>query len=151
MTRVSKRKFDKEIENRCFQLFWQLIIDLKTEKETEEFFQNLLSPTEQLMIVKRLAIVIALIKGYSFQEIYENFKVSYPTILSVQKQMFISPGYQNAAQKLLKRAQHKKIWDTIEEIFLKLSLPATYGSKRFEEKSQTGKRLLKRKRERSIL
>lgn len=151
MTRISKRKFDKEIERRCFQLFWQLVVDLKTEKEAEEFFQSLFSFTEHVMMIKRLAIAIALTKEYTYQQIYETFKVSHPTILSVQKQMLISPGYQNAVKKLLSRQQNEKLGDIIEEIFLKLSLPAAYKSPRFEKKSQAGKELFRRKRQRSIL
>lgn len=83
MERVSKRKIDPEIEERCFEIFWSLLAELKSPREIREFLQSLLSYTEQTMLAKRLAIAVLISKGYNYEEIDQTLKVSKSTVGTV--------------------------------------------------------------------
>ncbi|MBM3209673.1 hypothetical protein FJZ40_05310 [Candidatus Shapirobacteria bacterium] len=152
MGRISKRKIDPEIEGRCFEIFWGLLAQLKSPLEIREFLESLLSYIEQTMLAKRLAIAVLLARGYNYEEIDQTLKVSKSTIGTVQKQLLIgAPGYKKAVEKILHQEKIDRLWDKLEEIILSVSPPAQYGSARFEIKSQAGKELAKRKRQRSAI
>ncbi len=60
MTKVSRRYLNKELENRIIEVFLKTIVDIKTTVEAKNFIEDLLSPTERIMLVKRLAIFRAI-------------------------------------------------------------------------------------------
>lgn len=152
MGRVSRRRIDPEIEQRCLEIFWDLLAQLKTTAEIHEFLQSLLSYTEQMMLSKRLAIALLLAKGYNYEEIDQTLKVSKSTVGTVHKQILVgATGYKRAIDKILRQEKNEEFWDKLEEIALSLSTPSRYGSARFQSKSETGKSLSKRKRQRSTL
>lgn len=152
MARISKRKLDPQLEERCFTIFWQHVADLKTPHLTREFLQSLLSYPEQLMLAKRLAIAVLLYRGYTYSQIDRTLKVSKATVASVHKQIMLdSSGYKKAARMILERRQADAVWDGLEEILLKLSLPKAYGSAKWQAKHEQGKNLAKRKRQRQTL
>lgn len=152
MGRVSRRKIDPEIEERCFEIFWNLLAQLKSSSEIREFLKSLLSYTEQTMLAKRLAIAVLISKGYNYEEIDQTLKVSKSTVGTVHKQILVgAPGYKNAVEKIVKQEKIEEFFDKLQEITLKLSLPASEESRRFEVKSETGKQLAKRKRKRLAL
>ena len=96
---VSKQKLNKTIERQIYNILHQLIGDIKTPKEAEVLFEDLLSVTERQVVAKRLAIAIFLDKGRSYENIKNTLKVSSATIASVQEQMG-NPGTQLALQKV---------------------------------------------------
>lgn len=146
MGRISKRHLNQAIEERIFALFWQHIASLSTPFVVAEFLQSLLSHTEQVMIAKRLAIAILLSRGYSYQYIDDTLKVSKSTIATVDRQMISgAPGFKHAAHAVDKRKAQEEMWDSLEEVLLKIALPARYGSVRHQLKSIAGKGLRKRK------
>lgn len=152
MGRISRRKLDPEIEERCFEIFWKLLADLKTPAEIKEFLQSLLSYTEQMMLAKRLGIAVLLAHGYNYEQIDQSLKVSKSTVGTVHKLILIgAEGYKKALEKILREEKYEEFLDKLEELLLKLSSPARYGSPKFEIKSEQGKILAKRKRKRSAL
>lgn len=96
---VSKQPLNKTIEKQIFNIFYQLIADLKSATEAKTVFTNLLSDTELQVIAKRLGIAIFLDKGRSYDNIKSTLKVSSATIASVQEQMG-NPGTQLSLQKI---------------------------------------------------
>ena len=96
---VSKQKLNKTIEKQIYNIFYQLIADVKSTGEAETIFSDLLSDTEKQVLTKRLAIAIFLDKGRSYENIKNTLKVSSATIASVQEQMG-DPGIQQALQKV---------------------------------------------------
>lgn len=96
---VSKQKLNRTIEKQIYQIFNQLISDIKSNHEAETILTDLLSETERQVLAKRLAIAIFLDKGRSYDNIKNTLKVSSATIASVQEQMG-NPGVQLALQKV---------------------------------------------------
>lgn len=146
MRKVSRRYLDKQLAKHISSLFWKSIVDLKTPEEAEAFFKDLLSPTEELMLVKRLAIAILLAQGYTYDLIDDTLKVSRPTIMNVSYWLKSGgSGYQKAVSRILANKKREAILDTVEEIILKLSRPAAVGSIRYERRQKKEKELFRRR------
>lgn len=152
MGRVSKRKIDPEIEERIFEIFWDYLATLRDLKDIHEFLISLLSFTEQVMIAKRLAIAVLLARGYNYEEIDQTLKVSKSTVGTVHKQILIgAPGYKKAVERILRKEKLESLWNSLDEIMIKISGPKRYRSPAWEQKSQRGKALAKRQRKLSAL
>ena len=117
---ISKRILDKDLENRIFELFIKTIVDLKDAQEVQDFLEDLISPSEKIMLVKRLAIAILLSKGYTYEAIDNTLKVSRPTINRVSFWLkHGKSGYQRAISGIVKQKKKEELIDKIEEIFIK--------------------------------
>ncbi len=152
MTKVSKRFLNKELEKHIFELFIKTVVDLKNEADARSFLEDLLSPTEKIMLVKRLAIAVLLTKGYTYDEIDNTLKVSRSTIMNVSYWLkHGNTGYLKAVDRIMQQQKKEAFIDKIEEILLQLSPPKLYGSSAFIKKQQEGKELYKRKVKRNLL
>lgn len=152
MTKVSRRILDKDLEKRIFELFITTILNLKQQKDVEDFIEDLLSPTEKIMLVKRLAIAMLLTKGYTYDEIDDKLKVSRPTIMNVSYWLRHGRGgYQKVVERIVRDQKREALFESIEEILLRLSPPKRYGSLAFQNKQKQGKELFKRKLRRERL
>lgn len=152
MTKVSRRFLNKELENHIFELFLKTIIDIKTVDDARAFIEDLLSPTERIMLIKRLAIAVLLTKGYTYDDIDDTLKVSRSTIMNVSIWLKHGrSGYRNAVNKIVQTQKRQEFIDKIEEILLQLSPPKRYGSAAFEKKQKAGKELFKRRVKRNLI
>lgn len=153
MTKVSKRILNETLEGRIFEVFVRTITDLKNPDEVKDFLEDILFPTEKIMLMKRLAIAILLTKGYTYDTIDQALKVSRNTIMNVS--YFLKHGrpggYQKAVTNIIKRDNNEALIDNLEEILFRLSPPKLYGSTAFEKKQKAGRELYKRKLKRSLL
>src|SRR3989338_7673621 len=147
MTKVSRRHLDKELENYIFNIFIKSIADLDNQLDIKNFLDDLLSPTEKIMLIKRLAIAVLLTKGYTYDQIDHTLKVSRPTIMNVS--YFLkhgkSGGYQKMANKVLNDQKKAAFFDKIEEILINLSPPKLYKSAAYDRKKKLGRELFIRK------
>lgn len=153
MTKISKRLLNKNLENRIFEVFIKTLVDLKNSNDVENFLNDLLSPIERIMIVKRLAIAILLAKGYTYETICDILKVTPTTIVKVSYWLKYgnNNGYKKVIDTFQKNKSREETMDKIEEIFLQLSPPKKLGIYGFEQKSKKGKELFKKKVKRSLL
>ncbi len=147
MSQVSRRVLDKELENYIFNNFIKTIAKLGEKTQIQSFLDDLLSPIERTMLIKRLAIAVMLTKGYTYEEIDHTLKVSRPTIKNISHLLKYRQkgGYQKAVEEILQDQKREALFDKIEEILLTLSPPKLYGSPSYERKRRIGKELFKRK------
>ena len=151
MSRISRRYLDKELENKIFEVFLKTIVDIRTPTEAKNFIEDLLSPTEKIMLIKRLAIAVLLTKGKTYEYIDHTLKVSRATIMTVSLWLKHGKGgYRKVVENILKTQRKEALLGNIEEILIRLSPPKRFGSIEFEKKSKEGKELLRKrlKRER---
>jgi len=152
MGRISKRKLHEDLEARIYEIFLEHIASLQTPLEVKEFLRSLLSHTEQVMLAKRLAIAVLLSRGYTYQQIDTTLKVSKATVAIVHRELLLgAPGYDKAIQSAKRRKQKEKLWNSLEELLLTVSLPARVGSARHRLKSHIGKELFKRKQQTDMI
>ncbi|OGE06522.1 hypothetical protein A3I53_03090 [Candidatus Curtissbacteria bacterium RIFCSPLOWO2_02_FULL_40_13b] len=121
MSQVSKRVLTKQIENRLFQNFWELIADIKKPRDVQTFLEDFLSPTEKVMLAKRMAIVILLTKGYSHRSIASMLKVSTSTVTKFVLFLKIkSSGFQLLIQKYSKKQAFIEMVQELERYLYRL-------------------------------
>lgn len=151
MTKVSKYPLKNEVSERMYDVFWKIISDLKTPQEVKEFFKELLTPTEQIMLAKRLAISILLLKNYSYEEIIDLLKVSPVTIGSIARWLRVEgKAFQKAIEKIKKEEKQEEFWNNLEQ-FISDILPPAKGTDWRRVRSEQFKRLKDRRSRRSIL
>lgn len=116
MTQISRYPLDKTIEHDMFVVFNQALARLHSESDISDFLSDLLSPTEKIMLGKRLAIALLLEKGYDQRTIHKMLKVSTTTVNSVNfslKQK--GKGYSTVINMLRKEEQFIHLLESIDK------------------------------------
>jgi len=117
MAQVSKRRLDPQIESRMFALFWRSLSRFTSSEQAADFFSDLLSQTEKIMLVKRYFIAILLSKNKSYQEICELIKVSPSTINTVAAWLKnLKPATKKIIDQHLRDETWGKFFDKLESI-----------------------------------
>lgn len=101
MTQVSKYPVSKEVYEQIFDIFLKSITTLNTTTLSANFLKEFLSPTEQIMLAKRLAIGFLLINGYDHRTISKTLRVSTGTISRVNHFMRNGRYYKMIIDRLL--------------------------------------------------
>lgn len=116
MSQVSKYRMSPKIESKVFGMFINSIKNTKTSDEVVDFLNDLLSPTEKIMLAKRVSIAFLLFEDkYTYEDISKVLKVSRGTIAKVHS-VLISQG--KGFKKILGNILQRKIFkNTISEIF----------------------------------
>jgi len=145
MTQVSKHPISKAVEERIFEIFSEAVRDLKNPAEIREFFSDFLSPTEQIMLAKRLAISVLLAKEYSYEDIKKILRVSPPTISRVAGFLkYTGEGYRKVVEKILTDEKAEEFWQKIDDVLRGLVPPKaqnwSYWRKELEEKKRQRKK-----------
>jgi len=76
MTKVSRKKMKKEYQECIYKRFIKDIMALKTNKETEDFLRELITPTEMEMLTKRYASLLLLSKEYPPYKVAKLLRMS---------------------------------------------------------------------------
>ena len=116
---VSKQKINPQLETQILQMWYQLIVDIKTAEEAREIMSSLLSETELTAVTKRLAVGYWLTNGRSYENIKDNIKVSSATI-AVMQQELKKPGWKMALLKVKAEEWATKWEGKIKSIFGKI-------------------------------
>lgn len=128
MAQVSKRYLQKNVEERILDLFWTSLSTLSTKETLASFLDDLLTPTEKIMISKRLAIAFMILKGHNYPSINEKLKVSDPTIWNVkQTLLYKGQGYKIAIEKIMTKEKWEKFWQDLDR-FLEDTFPPRHGT-----------------------
>lgn len=122
MTQISKRPISKDIESKIYESFYKAI-GLLRESEARLFIDDLLTKTERVMLPKRLAIAILLLKGWNYDSIKEILKVTQTTISSVSRTLEFSNGLRKAIENLSKSEAWRSWWQDVESLLYRMSSP----------------------------
>ncbi|MCK4892289.1 MAG: hypothetical protein KAS78_06495 [Candidatus Pacebacteria bacterium] len=97
MSKVNPRKLEPKSKKNYLDLLWTSISRLKTRNEVEQFFKDLLSESEAIMLARRIEIAKCLLKGESYNSIADKLEVGKDTIGRVQGWIISgSGGYEKA-------------------------------------------------------
>jgi uncharacterized protein YerC len=129
MGQVSKYPISKPVYEQIFEIFLKTLVKIKDKQEAKRFIEDLLTPTERIMLVKRLAIAFLLEKGYGFREISKILRVSLPTIASVSLvRKYGGQGYQKMVKRLLSEEKIKDFLLQIGEVLTEIGAKAPITS-----------------------
>lgn len=148
MSQISKYPIYKQIADRIFEIFLNAFVHIKNKEEADEFVSDFLTPTEKIMLAKRLAIAFLLEKNYDYRSIQKLIRVSSGTIASVNLLLHLgSTGYKKLVSKIVKEEKITGIFETA--IVKILSAPAalergrgtwTYLKDKAEEQKRKNKK-----------
>lgn len=110
MTQVSRYPLSESIYQRIFEIFFDSVLKIKNKEEAEIFFTEFLTPTEKIMLAKRISIAVLLSKEYDYRSIKRILHVSFPTIAGVNASLkYTDKGYQQVVERLLKEEKINEI------------------------------------------
>ena len=103
MPKISRYKLEKEIEGLILDQFAEVLREVNKTSDIKALIGNLFTPSERIMLAKRLAIAILLENGWDYSKIVKKLKVS-PTTISFVKnsKLNLSPAYEKLLQNLEK-------------------------------------------------
>ncbi len=124
MTQISKYPITDNVYQRILDIFFKSLVEIQTGDEAKQFIKDFLSPTEQIMLSKRLAIAFLLEKKYEFRQISRILRVSLSTVAKVSMmRKYGGEGYQKIINKILKEEQVKdflaKVGESLTEVVSK--------------------------------
>lgn len=115
MSQVSRRYLNPKVEQQIFDTFVESFTTLSSAQKATDFLYDLLSPVEQVMLGKRLAIAYMLMKGYSQRTIADTLKVSQPTVTKVNASLKVGAGYRAIISHMLQKEKVVAFFDKLEE------------------------------------
>lgn len=126
-----------------FTLFRRVLADFHSEFYIEELLNDLLTPTEKIMLGKRLAIAFLLEKGYDQRTIHSIMNVSVSTVNGVNYWLKNKgDGYRRAIAMVRREEKWQSFMhhldDTFANLFSKKRLhQLAYGGTRPKPKTST--------------
>lgn len=116
MTQVSKRQLNSNVRKRIYEIFVDILKEVQTSSEVQSLLEDFLTPTERIMLPKRLCIAYLLLKRYNHRAIASYLKVSFTTINRVSTALKTGgQGYTLMLTRLQKREKIDAIFKQIEE------------------------------------
>ncbi len=116
MTQVSRMPLRKEIEARVYEVLLESIAAARTRQTVGKLLEDLLSPTERLMLAKRLSIALLLIKKYDQRTIARVLKVGLETVSKVSRTLQSNRGgYLAVASSIIHRERLKEVLEKIDD------------------------------------
>lgn len=118
MPHISRIKLNKKLEQELIETLELVLIKLTRAEEMKGFLLSLLTPTERLMLAKRLAIIILLKEKLPESHIADALHVTRGTVARMQ--LFLEArgqGYEVAMHVL----QNEKLMQDLKEVLIKLA------------------------------
>lgn len=117
MPKVSRYKMDKNLESAMFEQFWKSVSKINNSSEASQFFSDLLTSTEKIMLAKRFATAILLVREKSATEIKTSLHLTYTTIGTVASWVKnAKPKTKSILTNISKEKDWEKIIEKIDEI-----------------------------------
>lgn len=104
MPQVSKRPLKNDVRDKMLGAFFESVLKINDEKVVYNFFEDLFTPTEKIMISKRLSAAFFLDRGYTYDAIGEILKLSHTTINTIRKTLVKSGEGYRAVFRLIEKS-----------------------------------------------
>mgnify|MGYP001580136124 CR=1 FL=1 len=124
MTQISRFKLKEETLEKLYSLMFE-VLGKKSKNEFLLIMNDLVSPTEKIMISKRIAVIYLLTKNIDQRTIAHTMKVSLSTISKYALLVKVSNVLPNALSNLIRNEGIRLL---ISEIFVTLFPPGTPNS-----------------------
>lgn len=119
MAQVSKYRLSQKEEAEIKSLFAEVVSLLYRQQDITAFLDDFLTPTERIVLSKRITVALLLKKGCSYETIMKTLKISAPTVADVSlKLKYAGKGYHQVLDKILREQKIKSIFDKVENLAL---------------------------------
>ncbi|MCL4364337.1 Trp family transcriptional regulator [Patescibacteria group bacterium] len=141
MTRISRFPVENNVLEKLYYLLFEVISFIDDEEEFSAIINELFSPTEIIMVAKRVTIIYLLMKRIDYVNICDVLKVSSKTVAKFHSIMKQKNAITNSLKGIVK---NEKIKDFFEELFRRE--PGAYGvnwQSAWEQKIKLGRRKIR--------
>lgn len=108
MAKVNPRNLDSNSKMKYLDLLWTSIAQLETREEVKQFFKDLLSEGEAVMLARRIEIAKRLLEGESYAQIGSEMRVGADTVAKVQNWLISGfGGYEKAVNGFKKELDNR--------------------------------------------
>ncbi len=122
MPQISKKALDRKTFNQVYDRFLRTVLDLERGTKGRSFLGELFTPTERVMLAKRLSILFLLSDGTSIYKIQHILNVSPSTVARMAKSMDRG-GYAGVAKIIRSKKCQDLFWKEMEEA-LRFGMPS---------------------------
>jgi len=124
MPKVSRNPLSREMQQETMRAFIQTLVKISDDVLLRRFLDDLLSPTEKLMLSKRLMAAVLLQRGYSGGAVSTALKMSKTTVWLIQRELVKSgEGYRTVFDRFFRESRGQRILDAIERFLNAITLP----------------------------
>lgn len=129
MPRVSQNALSKHAEEEILETLFVGLANIRDSKSVAVLLKDLLTPTEQIMIAKRLMVALLIQRGYRHSEICKLLKLSHMTVTIVARELKKGGyGYKLAVNILFRESRVEKMLEQLGAIFNTV-IPPVKGSR----------------------
>jgi len=129
MSQVSKRAVSREVLSETFNSLFMALAKTSDAGAIAKILDDVLTPTEKVMIAKRVMAAVLSDRGYTLREIGEILKMSTTTINAVRREIKKrGEGYRIIFTLMPKRSRLDELADKVERV-LRGVIPPIKGSK----------------------
>ena len=108
MARKQPKYISHDERKHMLNMLWTMIALLETRDDVENFFRDLLSETEAIMLARRILIAQRLLQGDGYDTICEDLGAGASTVASVHRWLQQGRGYQDLLPKLEKEQERQE-------------------------------------------
>jgi len=117
MPQLSKKPLLKEVKEKILNTLFDSIISIGRKNVVKDFIDDLLTPTEKVMLAKRLAAAYFLKKGCGYKFISEILKLSPTTINTIQRELLKNGnGYKAVFLLISKTSKLEELIEKLDKI-----------------------------------
>jgi len=120
MTQVSKFPMSPKLENKISDLLIKIFLNNSSRTKLSNLLNEFLTPTEKLMLAKRVAISYMIAKKYDYRTISLLLKVSTNTITTTAAKYNHNENYKRMIDKMLNDREVANYWDSLAKKFTSL-------------------------------
>lgn len=118
MTKVSRIPLKKETWDKVFGLFIDTLTNITDGDKLRSFVNDFFSPSERIMLSKRLAAAVLLAKGHSYESVRNKLKLSPPTIAKISSKVkYEGKGLNLVLGEVFKKQAKFVFTEEIKDIF----------------------------------
>lgn len=109
----------EQIQGRTYEVLNKVLAKLKSSKEVSEFLDEFLTPTEKIVLAKRISIGLLIKQGYRYDQIRKILRVTPATISRVAVMMrYTGKAYHQILEKVLRSEEVESLFKDVAEGFL---------------------------------
>lgn len=124
MPKVSQNPLSSEMRQEITGALIRTLAKIDDDNLLRRFLDDLLTPTEKLMLAKRLMVAVLLQRGYSYGAVCQALKMSKTTVHLIQRDLVKSgDGYRKVFDRFFKESKGQRILNAIERFLNAVTLP----------------------------
>ena len=124
MPKVSKNPLSGETRREMIHAFVQTLVKINDDALLRCFLDDLLTPTEKLMLSKRLMAGVLRQRGYSYGAVCHALKMSKTTVHLIQRELAKSgEGYRKIFDLFFRESKGERLLSAVERFLNAITLP----------------------------